>query len=452
MEAQKAIEQAVRLARAAAQLPDDVEERLDAMGLDPTLRDQTLLLIEKTRLLTERADEHAGDSRRLRGLAAGHVAPRDHEEPLTTAVREERMASREATAEARDQTLTRRELTADARDGTLAEREETSRERERGLDDRQRAADLTDQSLQLREQAVAARATALDVRAGSRATEEFDGPSPALLAAAVQRGWRAALQTVEDAGSGPLDSSVVDEIVAELMGVVPALVEEAMHRWVRHAHHELRQPIAVISGVAETLQEHHHRLDPATLDTLVARMRRQVLLLQQVLDQLERATRLRTGRLEVQPHRADLRTLVHQLRSDHGPLLGGVTISYAPPPHAVLACVDPAAVVQILLVLLRNAADHAPSEKPLLLETIPGVHHVRVSIHDAGAGVPFAERERIFEYGTRLNGAGSLGLGLFIARGLARAHGGDLTVGDSHLGGARFDLTLPVDCPKVTGR
>ncbi|MDX1621933.1 MAG: HAMP domain-containing sensor histidine kinase, partial [Nitriliruptorales bacterium] len=69
-------------------------------------------------------------------------------------------------------------------------------------------------------------------------------------------------------------------------------------------------------------------------------------------------------------------------------------------------------------------------------------------VHDDGAGVSEGDRERIFARGTTLQTGGTLGLGLFVARGLARAHHGDVTVEDSALtGGACFTLRLPADCP-----
>lgn len=72
-----------------------------------------------------------------------------------------------------------------------------------------------------------------------------------------------------------------------------------------------------------------------------------------------------------------------------------------------------------------------------------------VGVADDGAGVPAAERERIFERFVRLDEArtrddGGAGLGLAIARGVAVRHGGSLTVRDAPTGGALFELRLPL--------
>ena len=74
-------------------------------------------------------------------------------------------------------------------------------------------------------------------------------------------------------------------------------------------------------------------------------------------------------------------------------------------------------------------------------------------VADTGPGVPVGERESIFDryrQGSRGRAAGGAGLGLAIARGIAEAHGGSVTVGSSDLGGAAFRISLPR--ASLTGR
>jgi len=121
--------------------------------------------------------------------------------------------------------------------------------------------------------------------------------------------------------------------------------QEVMRRWVDHAHHELRQPLAVIAGVGETLGEYHGRLDEQTQGLLIERLRRQTMLLQRVVDQLEQASRLQSGPLEVTPQQLDLRPLVEQLLGDYGPLLEGISVTYevpASPPRIATTASDTA--------------------------------------------------------------------------------------------------------------
>ena len=76
-----------------------------------------------------------------------------------------------------------------------------------------------------------------------------------------------------------------------------------------------------------------------------------------------------------------------------------------------------------------------------------------LAVEDEGAGVPPSERERVFERFTRLEPGRGLGLGLYIARQLARAQGGDLVVTDARTTtGARFELRLPLREPAAPWR
>jgi signal transduction histidine kinase len=97
--------------------------------------------------------------------------------------------------------------------------------------------------------------------------------------------------------------------------------------------------------------------------------------------------------------------------------------------------------------LLDNAQRHARSRVDVAVRA-EGPWAV-VEVADDGAGVPEAERERIFERFVRLDQArarddGGAGLGLAIARDVAVRHGGALTVRSSPAGGALFELRLPV--------
>ena len=79
----------------------------------------------------------------------------------------------------------------------------------------------------------------------------------------------------------------------------------------------------------------------------------------------------------------------------------------------------------------------------------PGVRLVEIAVEDDGPGIPENRREEAFrpfhrlDQGRNLQSGGS-GLGLAIARDIARAHGGDIVLGDSTLGGLKATVRLPV--------
>jgi signal transduction histidine kinase len=107
---------------------------------------------------------------------------------------------------------------------------------------------------------------------------------------------------------------------------------------------------------------------------------------------------------------------------------------------------DPQALQRALDNLLANARRHARQRVQVSAEEVDGA--VVVTVDDDGEGVAPADRERVFQRWLRLDDArdrdhGGAGLGLAIARSVARSHGGDVTLMDSPLGGARAVLRLP---------
>ena len=108
--------------------------------------------------------------------------------------------------------------------------------------------------------------------------------------------------------------------------------------------------------------------------------------------------------------------------------------------------VAPDAVLQILGSLLDNACKYSSSQGLVRLLADRDGEVAVLAVEDEGAGIPPADRERIFERFTRLDKDHTgLGLGLFIGRQLARAQGGDLVLTDArHSAGSRFELRLPL--------
>lgn len=223
--------------------------------------------------------------------------------------------------------------------------------------------------------------------------------------------------------------------------------EATTRHFLSDAAHELRTPITGVQSLAETLVRHpdvelERRERIAT--TLVRETRRAGAL---VADMLELA------RIEGDPvldrRAVDLVALAEGEAERTALMAPSVTVTVVGDgPVTVRA--DPARVTQILANLLDNARRHGPAAGTIRIEVAAG-ERASVVVADEGAGVPPEDRERIFDRLVRLDDArtrdgGGAGLGLSIARALARAHGGDLVVGDS-ASGARFVLTLPAAEP-----
>ncbi|MBK6706327.1 MAG: HAMP domain-containing histidine kinase [Sphingomonadales bacterium] len=105
-------------------------------------------------------------------------------------------------------------------------------------------------------------------------------------------------------------------------------------------------------------------------------------------------------------------------------------------------------VLQIALNLVGNAIRYSPGGSKVRIEVDPA--GPSISVIDEGPGIPVEDRERIFTKFERLGrfGDGGSGLGLYISRKLARAMGGELSIGAGEGGGANFTLRLPPAHPQ----
>ena len=112
---------------------------------------------------------------------------------------------------------------------------------------------------------------------------------------------------------------------------------------------------------------------------------------------------------------------------------------------------DPDRIKQLLAILLNNAFDHTPAGTPVELCLTHCRDRVALTLQDHGPGIPDAEKARIFD---RFYSADpsrtrkqNFGLGLSVAKELARLHHADLTVTDTPGGGAKFAVTFTVKTP-----
>jgi two-component system, OmpR family, osmolarity sensor histidine kinase EnvZ len=139
----------------------------------------------------------------------------------------------------------------------------------------------------------------------------------------------------------------------------------------------------------------------------------------------------------------DMAMALEELRSDaerHGHT---ATVTFHGLP---VVTVKPAAFKRCIANLVSNAARHA---KTVAITGHRDHRYLTVTIDDDGPGIPADMREEVFKPFLRLDDArnqdeGGTGLGLAIARDIARSHGGDITLGDSPMGGLRAAVRVPV--------
>lgn len=216
--------------------------------------------------------------------------------------------------------------------------------------------------------------------------------------------------------------------------------EARTRRFVADAAHELRTPLAGVQAVAEAAVA--PGLDPEERDRLHVLLLRETSRAGRLVDDLLAMARIDAG-LELRREPVELRALAESEAERVRLRAPDRTVEVTG--DAVTVTGDAERLGRVLANLLDNARRHAGPGGTVRVEVGPGPS---VLVTDTGPGVPPAERERIFDRLVRLDDArsadaGGAGLGLAIARGIARAHGGDLRCVDPPAGaGAAFLLTL----------
>jgi signal transduction histidine kinase len=215
--------------------------------------------------------------------------------------------------------------------------------------------------------------------------------------------------------------------------------------------HELRTPLAGMLGALATLSAREGQLTDPQRQELIGMAARQGDRLKVQIEQLLLAARLeRSGHEPAERPVVDAaavaRDAVAAARRTYPARQILLEAGEVLPVRAI-----PEAVLQVLGNLLDNAAKHAPDKAPIRVQARRAGALAVLAVEDTGPGVPEADRERIFERFTMLDSgatrqAGGVGLGLYIARQLAQAQGGELLAADPTPPGtgARFELRLPM--------
>ena len=211
--------------------------------------------------------------------------------------------------------------------------------------------------------------------------------------------------------------------------------------------HDLRTPLGAITGAATTLLDEGGTVGPAArrdlLETVLEESRRMNRLIGNLLDMV----RLETGALQVQREWQSLEEPVGGALIRLADVLKDRRVEVKLPPDLPLVPVDAILIEQVFVNLLENAAKYTPAGTPIELAAAVRDREVVAEVADRGPGVPAGEEERVFEKFYRLPGsagAGGVGLGLTICRGIVTAHGGRMWVERRPGGGAVFRFSVPI--------
>jgi signal transduction histidine kinase len=207
--------------------------------------------------------------------------------------------------------------------------------------------------------------------------------------------------------------------------------------------HELRTPLARLRFSHSLAREEH---EAQGKDRYLMRMERDIAEIDQLTTELLDYAKLERGAPSIDLQSVPTEPWLEDVLADASDHAGA-----SAPPAVIRSSVDleslrcePRYMARAVLNMIRNALQHARST--VLVRVSREQDRTVIRVDDDGCGVPPGDRERLFEPFVRLDRSrdresGGFGIGLAIVRQVARWHGGEATIGDSPLGGARVTIS-----------
>jgi two-component system OmpR family sensor kinase len=211
--------------------------------------------------------------------------------------------------------------------------------------------------------------------------------------------------------------------------------------------HELRGPMAAVIGAARTLQQRWRELRPRQREAFLALIADETARLATLVGDVLDTSRIEAGTFSYSFTEIDLAALVRDsvaaaaVGQDEVPIVAELG-------PAVPVRADPERLRQVIGNLIENAVKYSPVGQPVGVRVTPNGAAVVIAVTDQGPGIAVEDQCLIFEKFGRAARSGpnskpGTGLGLYIARSIAEAHGGTLEVSSTPGRGATFTVSLP---------
>jgi two-component system sensor histidine kinase KdpD len=209
--------------------------------------------------------------------------------------------------------------------------------------------------------------------------------------------------------------------------------------------HDLRTPLAAITGAASTLLQQGISLDRNSKQELITTIYEEAEHLNAIIRNILDMTRLESGAITVKKEWQSPEEIIGAVLNRFSEKLKDHPISTNLPSDLPLVPFDPLLIEQVLMNLLDNAVKYTPPGTPFdLYASIKG-DNLQIELADRGHGITSGEEKRIFEKFVRGSvSRGGIGLGLTICKAIIDAHGGRIWAENRPGGGAVFRFTLPI--------
>ncbi|MYC29397.1 MAG: PAS domain-containing protein [Chloroflexi bacterium] len=230
-------------------------------------------------------------------------------------------------------------------------------------------------------------------------------------------------------------------------------VETSQKEFVSNVSHELRNPMASIQAMVETLESGAVNEPPVALDFL-ARMRGDVNRINGLVDGLLELSRMESGQFSIEAEPTPLESLIVGVQSRFGDAAAQqeVSLSVSVEPELPLVLADGEKLTQVFVNLVENALKFTPQGGEIRILAQPAGDFVQVDLTDTGVGVAPQHLPHLFERFYKVNRSrrdSGTGLGLAIVKQLVEAHGGQISVQSREGEGCSFTFTIPAASPGV---
>ncbi|HEX3629287.1 MAG TPA: HAMP domain-containing sensor histidine kinase [Candidatus Dormibacteraeota bacterium] len=232
-----------------------------------------------------------------------------------------------------------------------------------------------------------------------------------------------------------------------------AELEKAKSEFLRLASHELRGPAAMLGGYLSMMEEEALGPIPERLRPVLPLLRAKAAQINMLANEMVEAARLEDRRLQLKRKRVDLRDVVRRsVKSVSTGLSHKHTLRFEDRAAAgVPIQADMMRLEIIINNLIDNAIKYSPHGGDITVELSTAGDLAMVSVRDFGIGIAAEDMDRLFIRFNRIAPQADVpgtGLGLYLARELARLHGGDIAAVSSLGEGSKFTLSLPLDTGK----
>lgn len=218
--------------------------------------------------------------------------------------------------------------------------------------------------------------------------------------------------------------------------------------------HDLRTPLTVLAGLAESLSMAGPPL-PAAQAEIAQAIRAESLRTSTLVSNLLDMARLQEGNLQLRREWQPLEEVVGTALQSRIGVLARHVVHVDLPADLPLLEIDAVLMERVFCNLLENAAKYTPAGSQITISARAENGRVAIAVEDNGPGLPPGREEALFEKFTRgreESAVTGVGLGLTIVRAIVEAHKGTVKAENRHEGGARFIITLPIGEPPSVPR